>query len=88
MTKRYLVKNDMLFKMYKDQWGRHKRYFINFGSLVYYNVKTAKQEQLIVKGQDQLRHENGRILPDHIQKIYKEWIEDEVERMFTGDTND
>ena len=87
MTKRYLVKDNMLFKMYKDQYGRRPRHFINFDNLIYFNVKQRKQEQLTVEGHDQLRYPDGRVLPSHVQEIYREWIDDQVERMFTGDSD-
>ena len=85
MTKRYLVKNNMLYKIYKNKWGKQKRYFIDFDSLMYYHIRLCKREQLIDKGLRGLHREDGRPLPDSIQKIYKRWIEKEVESLLTGE---
>jgi hypothetical protein len=76
--------------MYKDQWGTHPRYYINFELLQQYSVKGGGiVRQLYVSEKDRVLCDSitKKVLPDHIQEIYRVWSDAEVERMLTGDAS-
>ena len=89
MTNKFVLKKDIVYRIYKDQWGSHKRFYANFDTMTQFNIGVTFSP-LYVSADDQkfLLDHKGRVLPSHIQRFYKEYTDAEVERLLTGDIGD
>lgn len=88
MGKRHLLKNNILYRMYKDKWGREPRYYINFTTLTQYRHYEANHCALYVNDDGLLCNDKDEPLPEHIQLYYVKWLDSEVDRILTGNNDD
>lgn len=87
MKKRYLVKDNILYRMYKDKWGHEPRYYINFNTLTQYRHYEAGHCVLYVNSNGLLCNHKDEPLPEHIQLYYAQWLDSEVDRILTDGTD-